>query len=167
MEDDRPMNSSRCLPERRGGAPRWIGLFVLAATALVAAQVPLSKEPRHHMTFENPQLRIIDVNIPPGDKSLDHRHDLDIVTVSMSAGTMTRIQTGGQPAAERPSRPLGDATVAEYAGKAQSHIVENVGKSRLSVVCRREPEDERLVHRARSQRPGDEDDGGSARLQAV
>ena len=108
---------------------RWIGLFVLAATAIVAAQVPLSKEPRHHMTFENPQLRIIDVNIPPGDKSLDHRHDLDIVTVSMTAGTMARIQTGGQPAAERPSRPLGDATVAEYAGKAQSHIVENIGKS--------------------------------------
>jgi len=110
-------------------ASRWIGLILLATTAVVAAQVPLSKEPRHHMTFENPQLRIIDVNIPPGDKSLDHRHDLDIVTVSMTAGTMVRIQTGGQPAAERPSRPLGDATVAEYAGKAQSHIVENVGKS--------------------------------------
>ena len=123
------MSASRCLPERLGGFPRWIGLFLLATTVAVAAQVPLSKEPRHHMTFENPQLRIIDVNIPPGDKSLDHRHDLDIVTVSMTAGTMTRIQTGGQPAAERPSRPLGDATVAEYAGKAQSHIVENVGKS--------------------------------------
>ena len=46
------------------------------------------------MTFENPQLRILDVNIPPGDKSLDHRHDLDIVTVSMTSGTNTRIQTG-------------------------------------------------------------------------
>jgi hypothetical protein len=93
------------------------------------AQVPLSKEPRHHMTFENPQLRILDVNIPPGDKSLDHRHDLDIATVSMSAGTNARIQTGSQPAAERPSRPLGDATITEYAGKAQSHTIENLGKS--------------------------------------
>ena len=118
-----PMHASRCL------LSRWIGLFVLPAAATLAAQVPLSKEPRHHMTFENPQLRIIDVNIPPGDKSLDHRHDLDIVTVSMTNGTTTRIQTGQQPAAERPSRPLGDATVAEYAGKASSHIVENIGKS--------------------------------------
>ena len=81
------------------------------------------------MTFENPQLRILDVNIPSGDKSLDHRHELDIATISMSAGTNTRIQTGGQPAAERPSRPLGDATIAEYAGKAQSHTIENLGKS--------------------------------------
>jgi hypothetical protein len=111
-------------------ASRWIaGLFVLATAATLVAQVPLSKEPRHRMTFENTQLRILDVNIPPGDKSLDHRHDLDIATVSMSAGTNTRIQSGSQPAAERPSRPLGDATIAEYAGKAQSHTIENVGKS--------------------------------------
>jgi len=110
-------------------ASRLIGLFVLAAVASVVAQVPLSKEPRHHMTFENPQLRIIDVNIPPGDKSLDHRHELDIATISMSQGTNARIQTGTQPAAERPSRPLGDATITEYAGKASSHTIENTGKS--------------------------------------
>lgn len=110
-------------------ASRWIGLFLVTTVASVVAQVPLSKEPRHRVTFENPQLRILDVNIPPGDKSLDHRHDLDIATVSMSQGTNTRIQTGSQPAAERPSRPLGDATIAEYAGKAQSHTIENVGKS--------------------------------------
>jgi quercetin dioxygenase-like cupin family protein len=118
MEDDRPMHVSR-----------WIGLFVLASVTVVAAQVPLSKEPRHRMTFENKQLRIIDVNIPPGDTSLDHRHDLDIVTVSMNDGTNTRLQTGNQPATDRPPRPLGDATVAEYAGKSGSHKVQNVGKT--------------------------------------
>ena len=107
----------------------WIGLFVLASTALVMAQVPLSKEPRHRVTFENKQLRILDVNIPPGDTSLDHRHDLDIVTVSMTTGTNTRISSGSQPATDRPPRPLGDATVAEYAGKSGSHTVTNVGKT--------------------------------------
>ena len=105
------------------------GLIVLAMVASVAAQVPVTKEPRHHVTFENKQLRILDVNIPPGDKSLDHRHDLDIATISMTMGTTTRVQSGSQPAAERPSRPLGDATLAEYVGKAQSHTIENVGKS--------------------------------------
>ena len=110
-------------------ASRLIGLFLMATVASVVAQVPLSKEPRHRMTFENPQLRILDVNIPPGDKTLDHRHELDVATVSMSAGTNTRIQSGSQPASDRPSRPLGDATIAEYAGKAQSHTIENVGKS--------------------------------------
>ncbi len=109
---------------------RWIAFFVFASAALVAAQVvPLSKEPRHHMTFENPQLRILDVNIPPGDKSLEHRHELDIATVSMTVGTTTRVQTGAQPAPERPSRPLGEAGVTEYVGKPGSHSIENTGKS--------------------------------------
>jgi quercetin dioxygenase-like cupin family protein len=124
-----PMHASRCLPERLGGVPRWIGILLFAATAVVAAQVPVSKEPRHRVTFETAQLRILDVNIPPGDKSLDHRHDLDIATVSMTAGTTTRIQQGAQPAVERPSRPLGDVGVTEYVGKASSHTIENIGKS--------------------------------------
>ena len=122
-----PMHVSRFLPERLG-VLSWIVLIVLAMVASVAAQVPVLKEPRHHVAFENKQLRILDVNIPPGDKSLDHRHDLDIATVSMTMGTTTRVQSGSQPAAERPSRPLGDATLAEYAGKASSHTIENVGK---------------------------------------
>lgn len=123
------MHLSRVLSERLGGVPVWIGLFTIVTAASLAAQVPLLKDPRHRVTFENPQLRILDVNIPPGEKSLDHRHELDIATISMSNGTNTRISTGGQPAANRPSRPLGDATVAEYAGKAQSHLIENMGKA--------------------------------------
>jgi hypothetical protein len=108
---------------------RWIAFLVFASVALVAAQVPVSKEPRHHVTFENQQLRILDVNIPPGDKSLDHRHELDIATVSMTMGTTTRVQTGAQPAPERPSRPFGEAGVTDYVGKPGSHSIENTGKS--------------------------------------
>lgn len=111
-------------------ATRWVGFFLLATTAIVAAQVPITKEPRHHVTFENAQLRILDVNIPPGDTSLDHLHDRDIATVSMTTGTDTRLQSPGKPwGPVRPARPLGDATVAEYTGKPESHRIENVGKS--------------------------------------
>jgi hypothetical protein len=79
--------------------------------------------------FENTQLRILDVHVPPGDTSLEHRHDLDIVTVSMTAAD-TRAQTPGQPwGATRPRRPPGDAVVTEYAGKPASHRVENIGKT--------------------------------------
>jgi len=109
---------------------RLAGLFILAATALVAAQVPLSQEPRHRETFANAQLRILDVALPPGDTSLDHRHDFDIATVAMSSGASTRQQATGQPwDATRTPRMLGDASVTEYAGKPQSHKIENIGKT--------------------------------------
>ena len=108
---------------------RWAGLFVLAFTVLAAAQVPVSKEPHYTVTFENAQFRIIDVNVPAGQSSLEHKHDLDIATVSMTNGPDTRIQVSGQPWAAAAHRALGDARVTEYSGKPLSHRIENVGKS--------------------------------------
>ena len=109
---------------------RLVGFLILAATVLVRAQVPLSQEPRHRATFENSQLRILNINIPPGDTTLDHRHDFDIVTVAMTSGTNTRQQPSGQPwSPPRAPRMLGDVNVTEYTGKPQSHRVENVGKT--------------------------------------
>ena len=109
-------------------ATHAFGLTVLALTATVAAQVPVNKEPHHRVVYENADFRVLDVNVPVGDSTLDHRHERDIVTVSMTGGTRTRITSPGQPAgAIRPPRPLADATVAEYAGKPDSHKVDNVG----------------------------------------
>jgi hypothetical protein len=107
---------------------RLVGILVAATIAVTHAQVPLSKEPRHRVTFENALLRILDVNIPPGQGSLDHRHELDIATVSMTGGAQTREQATGQSQGPvRPLRSVGDVTVTEYAGKPGSHRVENVG----------------------------------------
>jgi quercetin dioxygenase-like cupin family protein len=90
----------------------------------------VTKEPRHRVTFENAQMRIFDVNIPPGAASIDHRHDRDIVTVSMTGGTEIRIQnTEARSTASAPRRPLGDAMLTEYAGKPGSHTEENIGTS--------------------------------------
>jgi quercetin dioxygenase-like cupin family protein len=107
---------------------RLSGVLLLAAIAVTDAQVPLSKEPRHRVTFENAQLRILDVNIPPGETSLDHRHEFDIATVAMTSGAETREQAAAQPQGPvRPSRSLGDVNVAEYTGKPASHTIANVG----------------------------------------
>lgn len=99
------------------------------------AQVPVSQEPRHRVRFENAELRILDVNVPPGDTTLDHLHDRDIVTVSMTSGTDTRAQATGQPWTARLPRPLGNATVTEYAGRPGSHRVENVGKGAYQLLA--------------------------------
>ena len=106
-------------------------IIAVCAGALVtgtAAQVPLSKEPRHRVVFENADLRILDVNIPPKGATLDHVHDYDIVTVSMGGATTTRTQSPGQPWSEpRAPRALGHASSTEYTGKPGIHRVENLG----------------------------------------
>jgi len=51
--------------------------MILTGTILCSfslAQVPVSKEPRHHDIFENGHVRILDVHIPPGDTSMIHIH---------------------------------------------------------------------------------------------
>ena len=111
-------------------ALRLVGLFLVAAIGLANAQVPLIKEPHHRVTYANPQLRILDVNVPPGATAQDHLHEFDIATVSMTDGAETRLQTAGQPwGPVRPRRPLGDAVVTDYTGKPASHLMENVGKT--------------------------------------
>jgi len=111
------MNASRCAL-----------LIIVFMTALVRAQIPVTKEPHHHIVFENAQFRIMDVNVPAGEATLDHSHDRDIVTVAMSNAAEVRTQTAGQSWENRPRRQVGDIETTEYAGKgAAIHKFETRG----------------------------------------
>jgi len=103
-----------------------LSITVALASVALSAQVPVNNEPHHRTVYENADFRILDVRVSPGESTADHRHDHDIATVSMNAGTATRITAGGQ-AQNRPPRPLADATVTEYTGKASSHKLDNIG----------------------------------------
>ena len=107
-------------------ATQATGLSLFVLTATLAAQVPVNNEPHHRTVYQNADFRILDVRVAPGESTLDHRHEHDIVTVSMNAGTATRIVSAGQTQ-NRPPRPLADATIAEYTGKPGSHKVDNTG----------------------------------------
>ncbi len=111
-------------PARRASTGVRVGLALLGLTAVAAAQVPLTDEPMHHAVFANANLRVLDVLVPVGQATLDHRHDRDLATVSMNAGAETRVQPAGTV---RPRRAIGDTAIAEYAGASASHRIENVG----------------------------------------
>ena len=105
-------------------------LLLLAAGAIATGQVSITEEPRHRIVYQNDRLRIYDVNVPPGEMSLEHRHDYDIATISMTDSAETRTQSPGQAwTSIRPRRPLGDVALTEYTGKPGTHRVENVGKT--------------------------------------
>ena len=85
---------------------RCAALFTLVTTVIVSAQLPANKEPHHRTVFENAQFRILDVNVPPSETTLEHSHNLDIVTVSMTVGPIpdeSPANRGPRP----PRRPLG------------------------------------------------------------
>ena len=109
-------------------AAQYAGILMFGLAAAAAAQVPVTREPQHRVVFEDAQFRILDVNIPPGDTSLDHTHEHDIATVAMTGGAATRTQSPGEAwGPVRPSRPVGDVSLADYTGKPGRHQIQNVG----------------------------------------
>jgi quercetin dioxygenase-like cupin family protein len=57
--------------------------------------VPVHQEPRHHLVFDSPNTRILDVQIPPGDTTLFHTHSDPILYVTMSTSRTRSQNLGG------------------------------------------------------------------------
>jgi hypothetical protein len=55
------------------------------------AQVPVSKEPRHHKVFQNEYIRVLDAHIVPGDTTLFHKHEIPSVFI-----VLTNSKTGSE-----------------------------------------------------------------------
>jgi hypothetical protein len=67
-------------------------------TAPVPAQgVPLAQEPHHRMLYENTDMRILDVSVPPHQSTLLEQHDYDTVSVVLANSSVTVQRLGQQP----------------------------------------------------------------------
>ncbi|MES1219720.1 MAG: hypothetical protein ABUT20_29740 [Bacteroidota bacterium] len=72
-------------------------LFFSIVCITTIAQVPVSKEPRHHPVFENRKVRILNVLLPPGDTTQYHVHTTPSVFIMLS-----RTRTGSQLLNQQP-----------------------------------------------------------------
>ena len=127
------------------------GLAVLPGGVLGQAtepSVPLYQEPRHHVVYDSPTMRIHDIQIPPGDTTLFHTHDTAILYVPIAA-SRTRSQvlgaewSGGAaaaappaatPAPAEPARPGKVNSTTTYVEKPYTHRVNNVGATVFRLV---------------------------------
>jgi quercetin dioxygenase-like cupin family protein len=116
----------------------WVLLsFVGAAAASALAQdvVHVSREPRHRQVLATPDLRVLDVNVPPGDTTLFHEHTSDLALVRIGV-TATRAQEPGQPwGPARPTGAPGDVSATDYTGKPSVHRVENIGEGLYRLIA--------------------------------
>jgi len=60
---------------------KLLAVLLLLHSAIVTAQVQVSKEPKHKKVWENKYVRLLDVWIQPGDTSLFHIHSTPSVFV--------------------------------------------------------------------------------------
>lgn len=160
---------------------RLLSVLSLLACAVTAAAsggrqdekvVPVHQEPRHHLVFDGPDVRILDIQIPPGDTTLFHTHSDPVLYVNMSVSqtrgqVLGREWSGGEAAAAAgagsgagartaPAAPAGSAaasspprpgrmnSVTTYSQQPLTHRVNNIGQNifRLIGVINRSPGDE-------------------------
>ncbi|MCU1306757.1 MAG: hypothetical protein JWN45_1452, partial [Acidobacteriaceae bacterium] len=66
-----------------------------AATATVV--VPITKEPSHHLVFENEYVRVFKVEVAPHAETLYHKHDVDYVFVTLGDSDVESVRLGEPP----------------------------------------------------------------------
>lgn len=76
-----------------------IGMLLCVAVLIAQDAVPVEKEPRHRVVLENPYIKVLDIDFPPGYATLFHTHSADNVTIIIAGGTVRtdRIGTEGLP----------------------------------------------------------------------
>ncbi len=130
-----------------------VGMCVVAVVTPAAAQtpaasekpVPVFEEPRHHLVLDTPSLRILDIQIPPGDTTLFHMHNSAMIYVPISS-SRTRNQNLGEdwpaptaapPAPTAPTAPARPGRInggANYVEKPQTHRVNNIGTTLFRLI---------------------------------
>jgi hypothetical protein len=102
----------------------FIFLPALLIVALSAnAQVQVRNEPRHHNVLENKYFRVLDVNIPPHDTTLQHIHSTPSVVLIFTS-TVTAIQLKGQGWVKSHSVP-GSVFYRDFSKDTVIHKVSN------------------------------------------
>jgi hypothetical protein len=125
----------------------WLAATVAPAEAQTPAAsekpVPVFEEPRHHLVVDTATLRILDIQIPPGDTTLFHSHSSPMLYVPIASSRTRSQDLGGEwsgggaaPAAvpAAPARPGRVFAPANYVEKGQTHRVNNFGASLFRLI---------------------------------
>ena len=72
-------------------------MLALYAFHSTRAQVPVGEEPHHQVIFENQNIRLINLTIPPGDTTLSHTHTFGSVVIFLSKSAFAILDHGHQP----------------------------------------------------------------------
>jgi quercetin dioxygenase-like cupin family protein len=107
-----------------------------AMDAKEADWVMVFDEPRHRLTFEKDNLKIVSVNIPVGDTSMYHLHDRPMLYVAINGSMMRNQDRGSEWQEPNPDnlRSPGEILYRDYLAKPQNHRVENIGEQPFRLV---------------------------------
>ena len=115
-----------------------------AETAFEPPVVPVHDEPHHRQLFQFGRTRILDLQLPPADRSWYHSHDWPVLYLTLSQSPMRNQVPGGEwsggnprPAdAPRPAPPPAPrpTSFTGYFDNPSTHRIENAGDNLLRAL---------------------------------
>jgi quercetin dioxygenase-like cupin family protein len=104
--------------------------FAFVGSLPLQSAVPVLKEPRHLVKFENRYVRVIDASVAVGDATLFHTHNIDNIPVAISGGKL-QTEVVGQPGIISSTVETGDVS---YATGGYTHRIANVGDTHVRFI---------------------------------
>lgn len=98
-----------------------------------ATWVEVRDEPRHRRRFETDLVRVYDVEIPPGDTTLYHRHTEDTFYVAVNEATV-RDRTWGEEGERTGTAPAGSLLCRPHRSRPLIHEVHNLGPGAMRLI---------------------------------
>jgi hypothetical protein len=95
--------------------------------------VPIDKEPRHRLAFQNESVRIFDTRVPAGDTTLYHQHVHDSVYVLISGTDNLVNQLLGEPPQRIAAKP-GDVFFGAHSTAPRVHRFSNLSADEHQVL---------------------------------
>jgi quercetin dioxygenase-like cupin family protein len=106
---------------------------IASASPNSAEPVPVNREPYHHVVLENQYVRVVDVNIPPGQTTLFHTHESDNFSVRISGG-LTQAQMQGKDWNPPKQNERGSVNFSGGSTKPYTHRIKNLGPDTYHVI---------------------------------
>ena len=111
-----------------------IALPAASPAAPPAEPMNVELEPRHHFVFQNQYVRVLDVQIPPGDTTLYHTHSHDSVFLRLSDSQTQSQSPGGEWSETRISK-FGEVRFDDNAAHLLTHRAKNVGTTLVHIIA--------------------------------
>jgi len=126
-------------------------LLLFASQAPAQSAVPVHEEPRHRLVFSQQQLKLMDVEIQPGDTTLFHVHDAPALFITIATSPVDVQELGGPwigtLATAARGRKQGDVNVdTSYAHRRLTHRVTNIGTTPFRLIAMTNSDASPAVH---------------------
>jgi len=112
-------------------------LSTLSAVAVAqdTATVAVQFEPRHRPVLTNARVRVLDIRIPVGDKSLMHTHEHDAVHITVQGARIRETKPRGWWVSTHDASADGLTYFSALRGTPCTHAIENIGERATHIVA--------------------------------